>query len=224
MSPYYQDQFVTLYHADARDVLPLVDASSIGLVLTDPPYGIALANHDPGGRRRAGSFAIKGDECGSIGAEVLAWCEERAIPTISFASAMKPWSGRWRQHLVWDKGPAVGGGGDPDRLWKQSWELIQVARTGVLSGKRECAVLNFWVTPQDSVFHPAQKPLELLSYLIRKACAPDGAVVDWFVGSGSTLVAAKILGRHSIGVEIDERHCETAAQRCRQGVLFPAAS
>ena len=73
--------------------------------------------------------------------------------------------------------------------------------------------------------HPTQKPLEVIEPIIRYSCPNSGLVADLFAGSGSTLLAAKRLGRRAVGVERDERYCEIAAKRLAQGVLdFGAAS
>lgn len=212
MKPYYSQDGVIIYHGDCRDVLPLF--VPVHLVLTDPPYGIALKEHG----RNGYDWTIRGDEDQSLGSDVLARLNH--LPVIAFASPQKPWPGTWRQHLVWDKGPTVGGGGDSATCWKFSWDLIQVARTGRLNGKRDQAVLTYWVTQQDYALHPNQKPLPLLTYLIEKTTDVGGVVLDPFAGSGSTLVAAKQCGRQAIGIEAEEGYCEIAANRLRQGVLF----
>lgn len=68
-----------------------------------------------------------------------------------------------------------------------------------------------------TIGHPTSKPLRLMRTLIDRC--PPGVIADPFAGSGSTLVAAKQLGRKAIGVEIEERYCEIAARRLAQGVL-----
>ena len=71
-----------------------------------------------------------------------------------------------------------------------------------------------------TTLHPTQKPLEVLTPILRYSCAPDAVIVDPFMGSGSTLRAAKDLGLKAIGVELNEEYCEKAARRCAQEVLF----
>lgn len=212
-SKYYEHAGITLYHGDCREVLPYL---SVDLILTDPPYGINLQNHDSDVESsRPAGWVIRGDSSQDEGNFVLSYFPQK--PAIFFASPRRPWPGEWNQLLVWDKGPAVGGGGEPTMYWKLDWELVQVRYLGKLLGSRDSSVLHHWITPADSPFHPAQKPLSLMKYLISKTS--HEVICDPFCGSGSTLRAAKDLGRQAIGIEIDERYCEIAASRLSQEVL-----
>jgi DNA modification methylase len=208
MKPYYEHAGITIYHGDCREVLPTIDP--VDLVLTDPPYGIALESH-----RGSKGWDINGDNSQELGDYVLRslW----GYPMIVFASPKKPWIGDWSQYLVWWKGPAVGGGGEPSMYWKLDWELIQVRNLGRLNGSRDSSVLENWIGPTGSPYHPAQKPESLLLYLLGKVQAET--ILDPFMGSGTTLRAAKDLGRKAIGIEIEEKYCELAAKRLSQEVL-----
>lgn len=219
MKPYYEHAGITIYHGDCRDFadIPIANPAMYdALLLTDPPYGIALENHDPDVENsRPEGWTIQGDHSQQIGQDLLD--RFSYLATFAFASPRKPWSGDWDQRLVWWKGPAVGGGGHPEKYWKLDWELVQARNLGVLRGNRDSGVLRYWTTPQDSPHHPAQKPLNLLRYLISKVDAL--LVIDPFCGSGSTLVAAKNEGRRAIGIEIEEKYCEIAAKRLSQEVF-----
>ena len=116
--------------------------------------------------------------------------------------------------MVWDKGPVVGGGGDIGTCWKFTWELIQLARFGKISHNRDSAVLRFWVGRHDYNFHPTQKPVSLMLYLIDKL-TPTGSLADPFMGSGTTGVAAIRLGRSFYGVEIDPGYFQIAKRRIK---------
>ena len=211
-----------LWHGDCREVLP--GLVGVDAFVTEPPYGIALANHGMrDGKRRAAEYAIAGDACQSIGLHVLEWACANSLPMLFFASPRLPWPGEWRNWLVWDKGGAVGGGGDVRTCWKQTWELIQVMNNGPLYGPRDAAVLRWPVTPADSMLHSCQKPVGLMAYLLNKL--RSARPVDPFMGSGSTGVACMHLGRKFIGIEIDRRYFDIACERIenaqRQETLLP---
>lgn len=217
----------TLYLGDCRELLPDLQGAAI---ITDPPYGKALANHGgrPGSKRGRNSYAISGDGDQAIGEWALGWGRTYGFTVAAFADPARPWSGAWRSRLVWDKGGAVGGGGDPALCWKQSWELIQVYNTQPLNGGRDPSVIKHVITPGDLAIHPAAKPVSLLAYLIRKVTVEGDLVIDPFMGSGSTGVAAVETGRRFIGIEIDPDHFETARRRigaaARQRELFGDAA
>ncbi len=102
--PFYDSEDIVIYCGDARDIVPTL---SFDLMLTDPPYGIALANHSKGKERSNRDWTITNDTTQEVGEIVLGMWDG---PTIAFASPMKPWAGRWRQHLCWEKGEHVSGG------------------------------------------------------------------------------------------------------------------
>jgi site-specific DNA-methyltransferase (adenine-specific) len=215
MKPYYADDAVQIFHGDCREILP--GLPKVDLVLTDPPYGIGLRNGDVDGHRSERSFTIHGDDSAVLGQAVLD--SFSTVPVIAFASPWQPWAGEWRNLIVWDKGGAVGGGGDIGTCLKRSWELIQVARNKPLRGARSESVVKFSVVPADTSRHIAAKPVDLCAWLLDKFSAPSDLILDPFMGSGTTLRAAKDLGRKAIGIEIEERYCEIAAKRCAQEVL-----
>ena len=116
---------------------------------------------------------------------------------------------------MWDKGhPGMG----DLKHWGPSYELIASAGYGETIGSRDCSVLAFSPVPPARREHPTEKPAELLSYLIRKLDVQT--ILDPFMGSGTTLRAAKDLGRLAIGIEIEEEYCEIAAKRMAQGLLL----
>ena len=70
-----------------------------------------------------------------------------------------------------------------------------------------------------SIAHPCPRPIDAMRYLVQMFCPPGGTVLDPFMGSGTTLVAAKSTGRRGIGIEIEEKWCVLSIDRCRQEVL-----
>ena len=207
--PYYDHAGITIYHGDCREILP--EIGPVDLVLTDPPYGIGLESH------RGANWSIEGDEDQSAGISAIELVND--LPRWFFCSPYAIWPGDWKDILVWDKGPALGGGGDPKKYFKRTFELILGSGQPAIYGKRDSAVLKYWMTPQQMIHHPNEKPLPLMSYLVKKLSIEASLIIDPFMGSGTTLVAAKQLNRRAIGIEIEEKYCEVAARRLSQEVF-----
>jgi hypothetical protein len=209
VTPYYEDDDVTLYLGDCREITAWLEAD---VLVTDPPYGMEyVARYDH--YRRAG---VVGDESTVLRDEVLALWGDR--PALVFGSWRNP-RPACDQLLIWDKG-AEAALGHP--RWWSAHEEIYVRGRGWL-GRREPNVLRVNGLTRsgrlrDSLDHPTPKPVTLMERLIT-AC-PPGVIADPFVGSGATLLAARAQGRRSIGVEIEERYCELIARRLAQGDLF----
>jgi len=211
LTPYYDHAGITIYHGDCREVLPGLGAA---VMITDPPYGYGFASGRQSTHR---GEEIANDHDTSARDDALAVCG--GLPWAVFGSwRVQPPVGT-KTALVYDKGPASGMG-DLSIPWKCSWEIIWIGGEG-WSGRRDEGVLRghsvvTWETK--GRHHVNEKPVSLVCALLKKA--PDGLVLDPFMGSGTTLRAAKDLGRHAVGVEIEERYCEIAAKRLAQEVLF----
>jgi site-specific DNA-methyltransferase (adenine-specific) len=130
----------------------------------------------------------------------------------------------FKQMVIWDKGP-MGMGWH----YRRSYEVVLVAsRPGAAivwngDGKIENIIRpNRNYAPKiipGKEDHPTPKPLGLMTHFIKLHTNIDGVVLDPFMGSGTTLRAAKDLGRKAIGIELEEKYCEIAAKRLRQEVL-----
>ena len=217
-APYYADESVTLYHGDCREVLPTIEP--VDLVLTDPPYGINYVSNYSVGR---GTRPITND-----GARLAVALQRAVIPLLRANHVL--WFTRWdvwpdvwmelgpwfplRGMLVWGKSDP--GMGDLNH-WGPSYELIASAGSGKIRGGRDQSVLRYLKPAQVARVHPTEKPQALLQYLIGKLDAQS--ILDPFAGGGSTLLAAKRLGRKAVGIEVDERYCQLTAERLDQGVL-----
>ncbi len=215
ITPYYDEGGITIYCGDCREILP--GLPKCDLLLTDPPYGI---NHSSSFGATWQNTTIAGDSDTSVRDEVVEQFNVAAV----FGTWKTPPISRVRGVLVWDKGPASGMG-DLSFPWKPSWELIYIRGEG-WAGRRDEGVLRgptLITWESKGRFHPHEKPVWLASKLISKF-SQAATVLDPFMGSGTTLRAAKDLGLKAIGIEIEERYCEIAANRLRQGVLFPAES
>lgn len=212
MTPYYSEDGIVIYHGDAREVLPQV--SAFGTMVTDPPYGIGHSSNKPCAPWRGRQIA--NDESTAVRDEVLGLWDGPAIVFGTCRAPVPPIP--IRGILVWDKGGQVAGLGDLTFPWKHSWEHIYVSGQGFV-GHRDNGVLRFnGIGPFGAAVHQHEKPVALMRALVGK-CPPLGDIVDPFMGSGTTLRAAKDLGRRAIGVDLEERYCELAAKRLAQGVL-----
>ena len=220
VKPYYADDWVTIYHGDCREVLP----GWPGFVVTDPPYGLGLGymRRDGCGTRGGITETIQGDSDVSLSAWVwsvvrhsaaVVFCDERTWrPNLDVAEAFG-WSVRT---VVWDKvKPSM------QVSLRRQYELVLVAtRHGHAFAEDRSFTDVRRVLREEGNGHPTAKPVDLVQDLIAFVEPhADHTILDPFVGSGTTLVAAKNLGRKAIGIEIEERYCEIAAKRCSQEVL-----
>ena len=215
--PYYEDDLVTIYHGDWRD---LIDGLSFDQIVTDAPYGVGL------------DYDVHDDSLESLD---------------QLIDALEPHLESGGPHLVFS------GVGNLHRWPQPTWTLCWVEMAGARTGKwgfstwqpilaygkdpklatgkgRHPDSIRFSTggaeTAQSKVFgsHPCPKPLQVMSWLLERATTPDSVILDPFMGSGTTLRAAKDRGMRAIGIDISESYCEIAARRMSQGVLFAEAS
>lgn len=211
MKPYYDDgRGIVIWHGDCREILPTLP--KVDLVLTDPPYGI---DHPCDFKARGRSVLAQCRDYPRVHGDNKPFnpSEWISMPCIlwganHYASRLTDQSG-W---LVWDKER-------PDDLDQATCEL---AWSNVIKGVRRFRYLwNGMIRDgDDELEHPTQKPLALMTWCLQLRWTKDlNTILDPFMGSGTTLRAAKDLGRKCIGIEIEERYCEIAARRLSQEVF-----
>lgn len=215
MKPYYQDSAVTIYHEDCREILPSLE---FDVVLTDPPYGLefpylsyqdslvnlhGLIKDTFGSLLRAKRCLIS---CGQTQCSI--WPEPD-----------------WICAAIWDTTGTYGKCGIC-QWFPILFYGVDVKGFGAVNGQTKSDV--FRVTGGGSVGfqrdsneaeHTCPKPLNLWKKILNRFSEPHETVIDPFMGIGTTLLAAKELGRKAIGIELEERYCETAARRMEQEVL-----
>ena len=206
MEPYYRDDWVTIYHGDCLELLPHMTAD---IAVTDPPYnaGMVYGSHDD---------AMSRDR-------YEAWCHYwfHMLPDrrIIFPGVGNQWvwaSQNPKAVACWYK-PGNPGSGGPFQFCE--WEPILLWGVNFKLGD----VFHFSISTQpDTGVHPCPKPLRLMRALLDRLRTP-GSIIDPFAGTGTTLRAAKDVGRQAVGIELDERWCEVAAKRCAQEVLQVAS-
>lgn len=232
MTPYYEDEAVTLYHGDALEVLADgLGGPFVGAVVTDPPYNVGYRYDEHDDSMDEGAY--------------LTWLRERFDaatlrvigPLVWFwqgirlgngdALAVLP-SGYVMHHIgAWFKREFAGD------LWKgghpaYTWEPIIWARHGgapaTYHGKKgghegRDGLIGNSVRHDGVSWHPCPKPLSIVSTVVSWVGGPDATILDPFAGSGTTLLAAKRAGLKAIGIELSERYCEGIADRLSQQTL-----
>ena len=220
MSLYYQDDYVTLYHGDC---LENQNWKFADVLVTDPPYGRAWKQGDTGKLRGWASDNHAGiaNDATTKARDIALEIWGKTKPALAFGDLMLAPPVGTKHVLIYDKGNdagftgAVGG-------YRRNVEAIYLIGKGWGSGLGgRSAVLATGKSAGGNLArttgHPHTKPGDVMEMLINEA--PLGVIADPFAGSGSTLVAAKALGRKVIGVELEERYCEIIAKRCAQDVL-----
>jgi site-specific DNA-methyltransferase (adenine-specific) len=229
MTPYYSDDLVTLYHGDCltNGGSAWLDAD---LLVTDPPYGrnwtsgsgMTNAEGRGLGSKPHGGIANDRDTSTRDRALVL-WGDDR--PAVVFGDPLIPQPEGAVQALVYAK-PADAGIKGAHAGFRRDVEMVYLVGPWpvAVGGRSSILTTGAWVAGPRGLSvtngHPHAKPRDVLEVLIATSEEGYGIVADPFAGSGSTLVAAKQLGRRAIGVELEEKYCEIAAKRLAQDTLF----
>lgn len=212
--PYYQDDWATIYHADCRDILPSLDP--VDLVLTDPPYGINECRERVMSRGRNAQARDYGEFLWD--SETIS--DDAILRVFDAAHRIILFGGNYYSHLcapsacwlVWDKDNGTCHFADCELAWTNLPQAVRLGR------HRWNGMLR---KGQEQRWHPTQKPLDLMKWCITIADkhGTNATILDPFMGSGTTLHAAKDLNRRAIGIEISEEYCAIAAKRLRQEVF-----
>lgn len=202
LTPFYEESAATIYCGDCRKIAPLLP--DFDLLLTDPPYGLRE-------RLQGGTWgkSFAGDYQDWDAAAPPAWMLQMLMAKARWQIV---WGGNYfalpssRGWLVWNK---------PERGLTMA--DAEIAWTNL---DKNIRVFDSPRNPDGKRVHPTQKPIELMSWCFNQV--PDvKTVLDPFMGSGTTLVAAKLRGIKAVGIETNEDYCKLAATRLAQGVLLP---
>lgn len=203
MTPYYDADGITIYCADNRDVLPTL--GMFDLLLTDPPYGLR-------DKLQGGTWGK------SFEGDYQDW--DAATPTVETVETVLAVT---RSQIIW--------GGNYFRLpLSRGWLVWNKPERGLTMADAELAWTSFDSNirtfdssrnPDGKRVHPTQKPLDLFVWCIGQVPQAKSLIDPW-LGSGTSLVAAKLRGLRATGIEINEDYCKLAVERLRQGVLIAA--
>ena len=205
VKPYYEEAGIVIYHGDCREVLPSLSAD---LVLTDPPYGIRKAEWDE-------DFPLEWLPLAAQASRTAMAVMCGINNLLTMPREIGPFAYRWMLSVHLTNGmtrglmgfgnwiPVVVYAKEGESLYRPQQDATEVPVVGEMPA------------------HPSPKPLRAMTWIVERFEAET--ILDPFMGSGTTLRAAKDLGRRAIGIEIEEKYCEIAAKRLSQGVLFGAA-
>ena len=212
MKPYYQDDAVTLYHGDCKEIVPQL--GKFDLLLTDPPYGIKADKGMGAWKDRFKRPVYTGDWDSKRPDDLDVYLESSDTHIIwggNYFSDVLPVQKKW---LVWNKLQSMPTYSDAELAWT-SLEGVSV-RMFTINVK---SILN----NEKGRFHPTQKPLCLMEWCIelsdKSNKTPVQTILDPFAGSGTTGRAAKDLGRKCTLIEREEKYCEIIVKRMQQEVL-----
>lgn len=210
IKPYYDEDGVTIYHADCNEVFPQLPR--VDLLLTDPPYGIGEAKANNASRSK---LAVAKDY------GVSTWDDKTAAQEIVKARALSThqiiFGGNYYElpptpcWLIWDKDNGASDFADCEMAWtnlKKAARLLKFRWAGMLQEPG---------ADRTKRFHPTQKPEQVIHWVASHAPLKECQIIfDPFMGSGTTLVVAKQLGKRTIGIEREEKYCEVAVKRLAQ--------
>ena len=234
MTPYYTDGNVTIYHGDCREILPAISVQPDKTILvSDPPYGIInrFGTCDYDGFRRMQFDMDKGGDVIDSVADALSiafgmvnayhvFCEFEhygRLAGIARASGFtpKPWV-----RVKKCPPPPMPGNWWPSAAECAMYGYKPGAWFGDTGGKRRNVYVadgyRHGIRAAEKQDHPTQKWLPMIQYIVGSIVPPDGTALDPFMGSGTTLHAAMDMRRAAVGIELEERYCEMAANRLRK--------
>jgi len=215
--PFYDRDGIVIYHGDCDGILPLIAKSD--LMLTDPPYELTASGGGIG-RSRQYLADIEDFTDGGFDEAILEYatnwmcfCAKTQLPSMLQRASSMP---RWML-LTWNKPnptPLSNGNYLPDTEY-----IIHGCQPKRSFGEYRDKSRFIVYPAQQHNLHPNEKPLAVVTKMMRLGSVEGDLVVDPFMGSGTTLVAAKLLGRRAIGIELERKYCEIAVNRLRQSVM-----
>lgn len=240
MKPYYDHGGITIYHGDCREVLAsFPDCFRVDITVSSPPYNQIAPTSASGMMRESNHKQLAGyhsyhddmneDEYREDMRQVFGRCREMSLGLVwvnhktrfrekvgIHPLAIFPWD--FYSEVIWDRGGSVTLNA---RKFAPSHETIYGFGTPHYWDNSLNTHMTVWrINPERTVpGHPCPFPMEIAARCIKASCPEGGTVMDPYVGSGTTLVAAKELRRRAIGIEIEERYCEIAANRLAQEIL-----
>jgi site-specific DNA-methyltransferase (adenine-specific) len=236
-APFYQDASCTIYNADCREILPLLDG--VDITVSSPPYNTIaatsatglMAEHNHKQNQGYDGYAddMPEDEYQQWMRQVFSLCRDvsKGLVWINHKTRFRdkegihplqifPWP--FYSEVVWDRNGSITLNA---KKFAPSHEFIYGFGVPHYWDNASNILMTVWqVMPERNIkSHPCPFPLPIARRCVAASCPKNGIVLDPFMGSGTTLVAAKLEGRKSVGIEINKKYCEAAASRLRQSVF-----
>lgn len=210
MKPYYEGRLTTIYCGDSTEIISSLDLKNSNVfILTDPPYGVG-ADKGVGGYgsspNKAKKYTDEWDKRPPKAAFDIMLRVARKIIIFggNFFADYLPVGTHW---IVWDKKGSI--------EFKNPYGDVELAWTNLpqKSSKKYTFIQQGFVAEERNPVHPTQKPVALFARIIRDYASENDLIIDPYLGSGTTCVAANSLGYQSIGIEIEEKYCEISKYR-----------
>jgi len=246
LKPYYQDKYATIYHGDCLELLP--EMPKVDLVLTDPPYGITSINWDNEldfrlfwsfvGNMQAVVFSCQPFTskliCSNLANFKYEIIWEKDKPSNFPQANLMPLRYHenicvfYNQYSIYNKQPEKRDEGGKSRCGYivdnsgrngKNVSLQDKPKRFDVDNKNPKSIQRFSTGRRQDLNHPTQKPIDLMTWLIKTFSNLETKILDPFGGSCTTAVAAKQLNRKCITIEIEEKYCEIGAKRLSQEVL-----
>jgi site-specific DNA-methyltransferase (adenine-specific) len=213
VKPYFEKNGIVIYHGDCHDIMPQL--GPVHSLITDPPFGIDFGHATWPDDPECYGTLIQWLVDAATKVVPLGWCFVfQAMPNVGRFHEWFPEG--WRIFAACKNFAQI----RPNGIW-HSWDPVVFWANNQKPGRigkvcRDYFVGNVAGAFGERVNHPCPRPLDTMEYIVSISVPEHGTVLDPFMGSGTTLVAAKILGRSAIGIEIEERYCEIAVERLSQ--------
>jgi DNA modification methylase len=218
MQPYYEHGGITIYHGDCRDVLQHV---TYDVVITDPPYGVEFKGKATKHTKASGGYDSFNDTTTNVESVVIPIIA--SLVSTGQRAVVTPGS---RCMFRYPEPKSVGVIFFPSGAGMNSWgftcsqPIYYYGKDPYLATRQGSRPDSFSSTERsEQNGHPCPKPIGTMRWLVRRGSLAGEMILDPFMGSGTTLLAAQLEGRKAIGIEIEERYCEIAAKRLQQEVL-----
>ena len=216
IKPYYEEEGITLYHGDCLEIMPQLEDKSVDLVLTDPPYGanrdyenddLSEVNH----REFVNKYLSESKRITRDNLVIIIGVKyQKPVTMWLFNNMHYCWEFCW-----WKSNGMLNGKATFSKFEKVLW----FAKNGGTYYRQKPEYTDVWNIPirpdKNNFGHPTPKDIKGINRILNLLSKPNDLILDPFLGSGTTAVACKELGRKCIGIEISKEYCDIAIKRLK---------